>query len=329
VTPRASVVIPNWNGAALLADCLASLRAQTFTDFETIVVDNGSTDLSLALLAAEFPEVRVVALASNEGFARATNAGLRAARGAVLVCLNNDVRCEPGWLAALIAALEAHPEAGAVASKMLDARRPGVIDSAGDAMALVAWNVGRGAPDGPAFATGREILTACAGAAAYRRALIEAVGDFDEAYFAWFEDVDLGLRAQLAGFRCWYEPGAVVHHLGSATAATLGEWKMFHTVRNGMYLFFKTMPGRRIAAWGGVMLVWPWLAPLTMGYPLRVCARAWFAFWPMVPALLRGRRAAYRRGRAEVPRVLALLESPLADFRRALAVLRARLRGAA
>jgi GT2 family glycosyltransferase len=324
--PRVSVVIPTWNQAGLLAAALRSLRAQAFGDFETVVVDNGSTDGTAAMLGRDFPEVRVVALPRNCGFAAATNAGLRAATGEILVCLNNDVECEPGWLAALVSALDRMPDVGAVASKMLDATRPGIIDSAGDSMSLVAWNVGRGERDGPRFNIGREILSPCAGAAAYRRAVFERVGWFDESYFAWFEDVDLGIRAQLAGFRCWYEPAAVVHHHGSATAATMSDRKLFLSVRNRLFLFFKTMPLRRLLGWGPLVLASPWLDPLLFGRPLRVTAKAWFAFWPLLPAVLRGRREAYARRRVPVGRVVKLLESPWADLGRALASVPSRLR---
>jgi GT2 family glycosyltransferase len=326
--PRASIVIPNWNGAAVLRGCLDSLRAQLFRDMEVIVVDNGSTDGSRALVREEYPEVKLVELPENRGFAAATNAGLKEARAEILVCLNNDTICEREWLGALVTALDERPEFGSVASLMLDGRRPGLVDAAGDAMALVAWNVGKGEPDGPRFRSGREVLSACAGAAAYRRAVFERVGWFDEAYFAWCEDVDLGIRAQLAGFRCWFEPGAVVLHLGSASAAALSEWKLFHTVRNGMVLFFKTMPRRRLLGWGWLMLLWPWMAPLALGYPLGVMARAWMAFLRMLPGVLGSRAEVYRHGTAEVPRVIKLLDSPLDDLRRVAGIAASRAGGA-
>jgi len=323
--PRVSIVIPTWNQAGLLAAALRSLRAQTFPDFETVVVDNGSSDDTAAMLERDFPGVRLLALPENCGFGPATNAGLRVATGEILVCLNNDVECERGWLAALVAALDRMPEVGSVASKMMDAKRPGTIDSAGDSMCLVAWNAGHGEPDAARFNVGREILSACAGAAAYRRVLFECVGWFDESYFAWFEDVDLGIRAQLAGFRCWYEPAAVVHHHGSATAATMSDRKLFLSVRNRLMLFFKTMPLRRVLVWGLPVLASPWLDPVLTGRPLRVTARAWFAFWPLLPAVLRARRAVYARRRVPVARLIGLLESPWGDVRRAVATLGIRL----
>jgi hypothetical protein len=324
--PRVSVIIPTWNGADLLEVALASLRGQAYRDFETVVVDNGSTDGTIAMLEARFPEVRPVRLPENRGFAPAVNEGIRAARGEILVLMNNDVRAEPGWLGALVAALDAHPEAGSVASRMLDAHRPGVIDAAGDTMALMAWNIGRGEPDDARFATGREVLSACAGAGAYRRAMLDRIGLLDERYFAWFEDVDLGIRAQLDGWRCWYEPSAVVHHLGSATAARMSTTKTFFTVRNAMILFFKTMPRRRIAAWGLVMLVWPLVDPIMSGRSPLVTVRAWLAFWRMLPAVLGERRRLHARGTPGAAHLARLLESPWGDFARAWDIVVARVR---
>ena len=323
--PRASVVIPTWNGAALLRSALLSLRRQTYRDFEVVVVDNGSRDHTRAMLADEFPEVACVPLPRNCGFAAAVNRGIEAAKGEYIALLNNDAEAEPGWLGALVSALDGRPAVGAVASKMLDARRPAIIDAAGDTMSLFAWNAGHGEQDGPPFAVGREILSACAGAAAYRRTLFDTVGTFDESYFSWFEDVDLGLRAQLAGFRCWYEPAAIVRHHGSATLGRMSDTKTFFTVRNTLKLFFTTMPLRRVLMWGPAMLAWPWLDPILTGRPLRVTVRAWLAFWPLLPGTLRARRRAYAVTADGAAPLLALLESPWCDVRRALVALRARL----
>jgi GT2 family glycosyltransferase len=309
----------------VLRECLRTLEAQTFRDFETIVVDNGSTDGTAAMLAAEFPAARLIPLPENRGFAIATNVGLRASRGAVLVCLNNDVEAEPDWLAALVRVLDTRPDIGFVASKMLNAHQPELIDAAGDAMSLLPWNIGRGQSDGPEFNRPREILSACAGAAAYRRELFETVGYFDEGYFAFFEDVDIGIRAQLAGLRCWYEPRAVVRHRFSATAGRAPAFKIFLLVRNGLKLFFQTMPLRRIVGWGAVVLMWPWLDPVFHGRDIRITARGWFAFWGKLPEVLRERRRIYRGRTVPVSRLLALMESPWGDIRRAWAALRRRV----
>ena len=325
--PRASVVIPTWNGRQLLRAALTALRAQTFRDFETVVVDNGSTDGTADMLRSEFPDAVVVAFPENRGFAVAVNAGVHAARGRAVALLNNDTEAEPGWLGALVAALEAHPEAGSVASKMVTIRDPGVVDSAGAAMGLFAYDIGRGERDGPAFAAGREVLCACAGAALYRRELFATVGDFDETFFAWFEDVELGVRAQLAGFRCWFEPAARVRHHAHATAAQLSVPKTVFMVRNALLLFFQTMPLRRLLPWGPVMLVWPFLDPVFSGRPARATVRGWLQFWPLVPHVVRARRRNYAVRRPQVDHLVGLLDPPSPDFGRALRLLVARLRG--
>ena len=322
--PRVSVVIPTWDGADLLRSALASLAAQSFRDFETIVVDNGSRDGTVAVLEREFPGVDLVRFPENRGFAPAVNAGVRAARGEIVALMNNDVEAEPGWLAALVAALDEHPEAGFVASKMLSAADPSRIDSAWDAMGLAPYNVGHGESDGPRYNTGRWVLSACAGAAAYRREFFRRVGEFDEGFFAWFEDVEIGIRGQLAGLRCWYEPRAVVRHLGSATAARMPDRKIFLLIRNNLTLFFQTMPLRRVLAWGPVILLWPWLDPIFYGRPLRLTARGWFAFWGCVPRVLRNRRRIYARA-ADTAALLRALENPWDDIRRAWHALPRRL----
>ncbi len=326
--PRVSVVIPTWNGRDLLRAALASLRAQTWRDFETVVVDNGSSDGTDVMLRAEFPEVRVVSFPENRGFAVAVNAGVGAARGRYLMLLNNDAEAEPAWLEAMVRVLDARAEIGSVACKMLTARDPLVVDSAGAAMGLFAHDIGRGERDGPKFGVGREILCACAGAAAYRRELFDEVGVFDEAFFAWFEDVELGIRAQLAGFRCWFEPTARVRHHAHASAGKLNTPKAVFSVRNSLLLFLQTMPLRRLVPCAPMLVVWPFLDPIFSGRPLRATARGWLAFWPLLPHALRARWRTFARRRVPVSRVTALLESPVPDFLRALRMLAARVRGA-
>lgn len=326
--PRVSVVIPTWNGRALLKAALHSLRAQTYTDFETVVVDNGSSDGTVAMLETERPEVVVVRLAENRGFAAAVNAGVRAARGRYVALMNNDVEAEPAWLEALVRVLDMRPDVGSVASKMVSLGDPRLVDSAGASMGLFANDIGRGEPDGPRFDVARDVLCPCGGAGAYRREIFEAVGEFDETFFAWFEDVELGIRAQLAGFRCWYEPSARVRHLGHATAAQLSEPKTIFTVRNALLLFLQTMPLRRLLPWSPLMLVWPFLDPIFSGRPARWTVRGWLRFWPLVPHALRARRRNYAARRVSVARLVALLEDPWPDFARAWRLLVARLRSA-
>lgn len=244
--PRVSVIIPNWNGAQLLPTCLRSLAAQTLREFEVIVVDNASSDDSRALLAREFPEVYVLALEENLGFAGAVNAGIRAARGMVIVLLNNDTEAEPTWLEELVRALEANPRAGMAASKLrlFDARDR--LHSAGDFFGVDGlpgnrgvWEVDRGQYDDPCAPP--PLFGACGGAAAYRRALFALIGLFDEDLRFSCEDVDLNWRARLAGFECAFAPKAIVYHRLSATGG--GALASYYVGRNTLAVLAKNYPG--------------------------------------------------------------------------------------
>jgi GT2 family glycosyltransferase len=292
----ASVVIPTWNGADLLKDCLASLRGQTRRDFEIIVVDNGSTDGTAEILAADYPEARLIRLGENRGFAAAVNAGIRASQCDFVVLMNNDVEAAPRWLEELVDAMDTHAEVGACASRMLSHADPARIDSAGDQLGLFATSIGHGELDGPAFDEPRFVLSACAGAAAYRRQALDAVGGFDERFFAYLEDVDLGVRIQLAGWHCLYVPGAVVYHHGSATARRMPEMKLFLLMRNSLFLFFQYMPARVVVLGAPAMLAWPLYRTLRERQPLRLGLRAVTAFLRDLPAVLR-RRAQVKRMR--------------------------------
>ena len=237
-----SVIIPNWNGAAHLPTCLDALRRQTYPDHEVIVVDNASTDASRALLAERYPEVRVVALPSNQGFAGAVNAGILAARGDLVALLNNDTEADPNWLAEAVRALDAHPAAGFAASKLRLFDRRDVLHSAGDtfsrrgeANSRGVWETDRGQYDqeGPVF-------SACGGAVVYRRSMLDEVGLLDEDFFFNLEDVDLAWRAQLAGYGCVFVPTSVVYHKLSATGG--GVTAAYYTGRNSLWLLVKDYP---------------------------------------------------------------------------------------
>ena len=246
--PLLTIVIPNWNGQHLLGRCLTALHAQTWRDFEVIVVDNGSTDGSVAYLRKHFPEVRLIANAENRGFAAATNQGIRATQSQHVATLNNDTEADPGWLAALVAGMKRAPDVGMCASTMLFADRPGVINSAGIAIdrAGIAWDRRGGEPDDPAAITPEEVFGPCAGAALYRREMLDAVGLFDEDFVAYMEDVDLAWRARAAGWRCLYIPQARVLHHHSATGKEGSPFKSFHLGRNKVWLLAKNYPAREL-----------------------------------------------------------------------------------
>lgn len=308
--PQVSVIIPSWNGRELLEVCLRSLARQTFRDFEIIVVDNGSADDTIPWLAAEHASVRVVAFSENRGFAAAANGGIQAAAGSIIVLLNNDTETHPGWLAALVRAVAEHPEAGFFASRVLNYYERSMIDSAGDMLGPLAYQIGHGQPDGPRFDSPRAVLSACAAAAAYRRDMLDDIGLFDESFVSYLEDVDLGLRAQYAGYSCLYVPDAVIYHMVSATARRIADTKLRLLLRNSLLLFFQYMPPRTIALWGPLMLGWPFVYVIRRRHPVRIAAQALTGFMRHAPAALRRRRDVRSRGAITDTDLRRLLSPP-------------------
>lgn len=245
-SPRVSIIIPNWNGLALLRPCLDALRRQTYADHEVIVVDNASSDGSVAALRDEYPEARVLALETNRGFAGGCNAGIRAARGEFIVTTNNDTEAAPGWLAALVSALDRHPDAGSAAARIMLHDRRDTLNSAGDLYRRDGTPDSRGVwqPYGPPYDRECYVFGGCGGATMYRRAMLERIGAFEETFFMYCEDVDLSWRAQLAGWKCVYVPDAVIYHRLSATGG--GTLSSYYVGRNTLWVLARNYP---IALW--------------------------------------------------------------------------------
>ena len=242
---KISVVIPNWNGARWLAPCLDSLKAQSFRDFRVYVVDNASEDGSLALLRESYPWVKVIRNSRNLGFAGGMNAGIARAEGELIAALNNDTVTDPLWLAALAAAMDAHPEAGLGASRLLDFSDRSVIDSFGDGFLPwgLSFKAGAGCRDRAEPLPVMPIQSACAAASVYRAEMLRRIGGFDEDFFAYMEDIDLGLRAQSAGYECIFIPEARVYHIGSATSGgAASAFSIRHTVRNAYLVTLRNVP---------------------------------------------------------------------------------------
>jgi GT2 family glycosyltransferase len=218
--PEVTVAILNYDGRELLEVVLPSLAAQKYRDFETVVVDDCSTDDSLEYLRRHWPQIRVVSTGeANVGVAAALNVAVSSARGRLLALLNNDIELDPGWLGELVSTLERHPEASSVACKLLNYWRRDELDGAGDVLSVEgsAHGRGNGERDRGQFDSENEVFAPTAGAALYRRSAFSEVGAFDESFVAYFEDVDWGLRAQLMGWRSRYVPNAIAYHMGSAT----------------------------------------------------------------------------------------------------------------
>lgn len=240
--PLASIIIPTFNGLRFLPTCLDALHRQTYTRREIIVVDDASSDDTLAYLQAEQPAVRVVALASNRGLATACNAGAATAQGDILVMLNNDTEVERPWLAELVLPF-AHPEVGSVASKMLLFDRRTILHNTGDLMGAdgIPRNRGVWEEDRGQYDQQTAVFGGCGGAVAYRRAMWEEAHGFDEDLFMYMEDVDLAWRAQMAGWTARFAPRARVYHHLSATGG--GALASYYTGRNTIWVLYKNMPG--------------------------------------------------------------------------------------
>jgi GT2 family glycosyltransferase len=242
-TPDISVVVVNWNRRDYLKASLESLAGQRDASFEVIVVDNGSSDGSAGMARAEFG-VRVIANTANLGFCAANNQAFAAARGRFIAVLNNDAVAEPDFLSALRRAFDAAPDIGMAAAKVLVYEDPRRIDKAGHLIYPDGQNRGRGTGDLDQGQYGRieECLWPDGCAAMYRKAMLDAIGGFDEDLFMFGDDAELGLRARIAGWRCLYMPGAVVrHHRGVSLDAGSTE-RIFLIERNRVLLASKLFP---------------------------------------------------------------------------------------
>lgn len=242
-TESLSVVIPTWNGASLLPECLDSLLRQRPAPLEIIVVDSASEDGTPDLVQRDFPAVRLMRMTVNLGYTGATNEGIRRASGTLVGVVNQDVALELGWCAAILDAAEAFPAAGSFASKIMLYDHRDHFHSAGDAYRQDGIPVNRGVwqKDVGQFDAPAEVFAACGGAAVYRRAMLDQVGLLDESFFMYCEDVDLGWRQQLAGWTARYVPGAVAyHHLGASGGGVLAS---YYTGRNTISVLVKDLPG--------------------------------------------------------------------------------------
>jgi GT2 family glycosyltransferase len=246
--PLVSIVIVTWNGRQHLDACLSAVAAQAGVSYETILVDNGSTDGSLDYIREVYPWVRFVSLAQNVGFAAGNNAGVREARGRLIALLNNDTAVAPDWLRELIAGLDEPSGVALVTSRIVYMHDPATIDSAGDGMLRWggAFKRHHGAPSSLAGES-REVFGICGAACAMPRAVFDELGGFDEDFFASHEDVDLSYRARLRGYRCRYVASALVRHRGSSTLGRTSAFSVYHGQRNLEWVYLKNTPGGLLA----------------------------------------------------------------------------------
>jgi GT2 family glycosyltransferase len=252
-----TVIIVVYNGGRHVIRCLESLAAQTLLPERILILDNASADGSAAAcgrLVAEDPRLadrtELVTLDRNIGFAAANNRGIAMATTEFVALLNPDAFPEPGWLESLLAAAARHPDVAAFGSRQMLAGHEGVVDGLGDCYHIggLAWRKGHGRPLRPDDLREQEIFSACAAAAVYRRAAVLEIGGFDDDFFCYFEDVDLGLRLRLAGHRALYVPGAVVHHVGGASSGgSHGATATYFGHRNLVWTAVKDLPAPLLA----------------------------------------------------------------------------------
>lgn len=243
--PYFSVIVLNHNGEQILPRCLEALAAQTFDNFELIVLDNASSDRSAEVVQTSWPSARFIGFETNLGFSIANNRGAALARGEWLAMLNNDAFPEPGWLEALACAIREYPEYTFFSSLLVQANHPDRVQSSGDILNISghAWSRDNHTPLNQACRTPGEVFSPCAAAAVYHREKFLAAGGFDEVFLSHHEDVDLGFRLRLLGGRCLYVPSAVVAHIGSATYGAESDFTVYQVQRNVVWSFFADMPG--------------------------------------------------------------------------------------
>lgn len=268
------VVIPNWNGGGRIRSCLDSLKSQAQAH-QTVVVDNGSIDDSVGIIEEEYPDVILIKHTKNKGFAGGVNAGIKHAikyDAKYVALLNNDAVADNKWLKNLVKFLDSNPKAGIATSKILEAGGE-ELDSTGDI--YTTWGLpyprGRGERDKKQYDKQTWVFAASGGASLYRVEMLAEIGLFDEDFFAYFEDVDISFRAQLAGWKVGYEPKATVLHQISATSAPIKGFATYHTLKNLPLLLWKNVP------WRLMPTVWPRLAIIYASIAGRALSRGLFA----------------------------------------------------
>ncbi|MEL6151324.1 MAG: glycosyltransferase family 2 protein [Chloroflexota bacterium] len=289
-----SIIIPNWNGAHFLPTCLDSLAAQTYENTEVIIADNASEDGSREMVERDYPWVKWVQLPENRGFTGACNAGMATACGEFICLLNNDTEGHPEWAARVVDAFSRDEKIGSVASKMLLFDRRDHIHTTGDMFTVNGRAVNRGVwePDTGQYDTEEYVFSACGGSSTYRRDMLDEIGLLDDDFFFSGEDVDIGWRAQLRGWRCLYTPHAIVYHHLSATGG--GVTSSYYDGRNLIYILVKDVPAAVWKQHGGKIVRAQWqlaveAAKAWRGEAARARLRGMLAAVFALPKLLRKR----------------------------------------
>jgi len=238
-----SVIIPNWNGVKTIKKCLDSVLKQTYSDIEVIVADNDSKDDSADFIEKEFPKVRLVRNKENKGFPGGNNSAIKIAKGKYYMMLNNDTEIMPNCIEKCVEAINENARYGACATKFLLNDEPDTVDAAGITIYRDGLSIGRGRKEKAVkYDKKEEVFFASDGACLYRKEMIDDIGLYDEDFFCYAEETDMGWRAQLKGWKCIYEPEAVVYHCHSASTGTYSPFKAFLVERNRLWVAVKNFP---------------------------------------------------------------------------------------
>ena len=314
-----SVIVLNWNGHQHLEGCLSALTRQTYDAYEVIVVDNGSTDVSVDFITENYPKVRVIPLTRNLGFSAGNNVGIQQSAGEFVALINNDTEADSAWLSEGIGALQRNPEAGFIASRIRLFNLRNHLDTAGDLYFRTGYPGKRGwlMTDGLEFAREEWVWGACAGAAIYRRSMLDDIGLLDEDFFAYMEDTDLNFRAQLMGYKCLYVPKAIVYHKVSATAGRQSPQRLYWSHRNHWYTLIKNLPTSLWPLYLGQIIA---AETLIMGAAIRtgrlgVFVKARAHVLCMLPKMIKKRQEIQQRRRVSVDYIDSLIRRDWFSFR--------------
>jgi GT2 family glycosyltransferase len=311
-SPLISVVVLNWNGQQVVEKCLKSLQEQTYDPLELIVVDNASTDGSAELVRKRFPAVNVIVNKTNLGFGGGNNVGIQASQGRYIMMLNNDTRLDPHCIEELRRGIEENDRYGACASKILLEYEDNLIDAAGIVICPDGLSIGRGRLEkGDQYNEETEVFFASDCACLYRREMLEDIGLYDEDFFAYADETDMGWRAQLAGWKCIYNPKAVVYHFHSASAGTYSPFKAYLVERNRIWVAIKSFP-LPLLIFGQLYTFWRYLLQaygalsgkgaagrFTSDFSkmelIKILIKVYLSLWKQLPLMLRKRRVIQKK----------------------------------
>jgi GT2 family glycosyltransferase len=324
VFPLISVVVLNWNGDRVVGQCLMSLQVQTYHPLEIIVVDNASTDGSVDLIQERFPDIKLIINTKNQGFGGGNNVGIRASRGRYIMMLNNDTRLDPRCIEELKRAIEKGHRYGGCASKILLEYENDLIDAAGIVVCPDGLSIGRGRLEkGDQYDEEMEVFFASDCACLYRREMLDDIGLYDEDFFAYADETDMGWRAQLSGWKCIYNPKAIVYHFHSASSGTYSPFKAFLVERNRIWVAIKSFP-ISLLAFGQFYTFWRYVLQAYGAFTgkgaagrfttdfskielVKILVRVYLSIWKTLPSMIRKRRVIRKKKRISNKEVYQLI----------------------